>query len=200
MDSVKTYFEDIAEDWATNHSEKSIRFLQRIFRERLPALHGPVLDTGSGTGILIPFLSAKIEDKKRIVEYDIAFNMLKKAKEHHASYGHVFYTQGDGHTPGFKDNSFATIFCFRFIPHLENKKKAMKEFYRILLPGGNFFILHFMDHHALNRLHQEADAPIRSHKMPPVTELSQTLGKAGFHVEEYEEKEDLYFVRAIKPR
>jgi len=199
MDSAKTFFENIAEDWAANHTEKSTRLLQRIFRERIPALHSPLLDAGSGTGILIPFLHDKIDNEKCIIEYDIAFNMLIQAKKDYVSYRRVFYAQGDGHKPAFKDDSFATIFCFQFIPHLENKKKALKEFYRILYPAGRFFILHFMDHHALNHLHREAEAPINRHNMPSAVELSQTMRETGYRVEEYEEREDLYFIQAQKP-
>ncbi|HGY56285.1 MAG TPA: class I SAM-dependent methyltransferase [Caldithrix abyssi] len=200
MESAKVFFEKIAKDWSKNHHEKSNQKLRKIFDQRIPELQAPVLDAGSGTGVLIPFLYDKIKNEKCIVEYDIAFNMLMRAKVQHISYREVYYAEGDGHDIGFKERSFGTIFCFRFIPHLEDKKKALKEFYRILVPGGRFFILHFMDHKGLNHLHRGAEPPIHSHKMPPAAELTQIIELAGFDVEDYEEKEDLYFVQAIKRR
>ena len=200
MESAKVFFEKIADDWSKNHQEKSDQKLREIFDRRIPELQAPVLDAGSGSGVLIPLLYGKIKNKKCIIEYDIAFNMLMQSKEQHLSYREVYYAEGDGQAIGLKDCSFGAVFCFRFIPHLEDKKKALEEFYRVLLPGGRFFILHFMDHKGLNRLHREAEAPIRSHTMPPAAELAQIIKLAGFAVEDYEEKEDLYFVQAIKRR
>ncbi len=198
MESSKTFFENIAADWTENHCENSSKHLPRIFRERIPSLQSPVLDAGSGTGILISFLQDKMDGKKCIIEYDIALNMLKQAKAAHVPFRDVFYAEGDGHDLCFADNSFATVFCFQFIPHLEDKTKALHEFFRVLLPGGRFFVLHLMNHHALNHLHQQADAPLRRHKMPPAVQLAEMIEKTGMLVEQYEENEGLYFIRALK--
>ena len=171
-----------------------------MFNNRIPALRPPVLDAGSGTGVLIPFLQEKLNGAGRIYQYDIALNMLREAKKSCPENAHVYYTEGDGHRLSFADESFGTIFCFQFIPHLERKKAAFEEMRRVLLPGGQLYILHFMDHTALNILHAEAAPAMRKHRMPPAKELARTIAAAGLPVAEWEEEKDLYFIRAQKPK
>jgi predicted SAM-dependent methyltransferase len=53
------------------------------------------------------------------------------------------WTNADGYAVypyPFKDNSFDEIDAFHVIEHLDNPEDAMKEFYRILKPGGRLHI------------------------------------------------------------
>jgi len=198
MESSRTFFENIAGDWAANHTGESTQRLTKIFNERIPPLHGPILDAGSGTGILIPFLREKSNGEDKIFQYDIAFNMLEEAKKKNSFPSHVYFVEGDGHELSFSDNCFDTLFCFQFIPHLVYKEKAFGEFYRVLKSGGRLFILHLMDHSALNMLHADADKAIHNHRMPPAVELAQMIEASGMQVENWEENKELYFIQAKK--
>ena len=105
-----------------------------------------ILDVATGTGdVVFEFLK---NNNVEIIGLDYAFNMIKIAKKKAKKYGvadKTQFMQGDGEALPFPDNSFDRLtisFGFRNIGHYDD---ALKEFNRVLKPGGQLLILEFSE-------------------------------------------------------
>ena len=85
-------------------------------------LKEPILDLGSGTGLLQKFLKGKLYG------LDISFASLKKSEE--------LSVQGDAENLPFRDNSFATVLSFTTLQNLESADRMLAEIFRVLKPKG----------------------------------------------------------------
>jgi len=85
-------------------------------------LKEPILDLGSGTGLLQKFLKGKL------FGMDISFASLKKSAE--------IAVQGDAENLPYKDNTFNTILSFTAAQNLLDAEKMLVEIARVLKPEG----------------------------------------------------------------
>jgi len=191
---IKVFFNNLANDWDISFDAGKRRRLRGIFKHYIPLLPGPVLDLGSGTGALIPFLKKQTAEPHTIVELDIAREMLRKAQEKRNGFRNLYFVQGDGSRLPFAENSFGTVFCFQVVPHFEDKPGLFRELKRVLRPGGLTVVLHLMDHQQLNILHSRFSKPVNSHRMYPVERLADMLSGSGFRIIQALEREDLYLL------
>jgi len=91
-------------------------------------LKKPILDLGSGTGLLGEFLNVK----KGFVSIDISLEMLKQ--------GSGTRVNGDVEKLPFKDSSFATVLSFTALQNLESADEMLAEVKRVLKPKGTFVL------------------------------------------------------------
>ncbi|MBD3224920.1 MAG: methyltransferase domain-containing protein [Caldithrix sp.] len=191
------FFNHHAQHWDDQISQTEIERISNLFSKYITKLNDPVLDMGSGTGVLIPVLTSEYS-LNTIVEFDIAENMLQSAKKKYQNQNALHFIHGDGHKPPFADNAFATVLCFSVFPHFSNRHLIIKEFRRILKTNGRFIIMHLMDHYALNQLHSDAGEAVSRDMMIPAGELAQFLVQFQFTCERVIEQSDLYLVDAHK--
>lgn len=105
-----------------------------------------ILDVATGTGdVVFEFLK---KYNLEIIGLDYAFNMVKIAKSKAKKNGQsdkTLFIQGDAESLPFPNNSFDRLtisFGFRNIGHYDS---ALKEFKRVLKPGGQLLILEFSE-------------------------------------------------------
>ena len=102
-----------------------------------------VMDMGTGTGAILPYLAGKLENGKAI-GIDFSVKMVKTANERILKEGIASKAKAmvaDGTELPFPDNHFDGIiatFAFTSFPEPE---KAIRECARVLRPGGVFSIL-----------------------------------------------------------
>jgi hypothetical protein len=89
----RKYFNEKAAHWDQMVEDKTLQGLDLIIKGLEIKPGSVVLDVGTGTGILIPFLQEAVGDSGSIVALDLAEEMLKRAKEKHGE--QVRYVQGD---------------------------------------------------------------------------------------------------------
>ncbi|HHJ53072.1 MAG TPA: class I SAM-dependent methyltransferase [Caldithrix abyssi] len=195
---IITFFNKLSNEWDISFDERKQQYLWEIFDRYIPLLPSPVLDLGSGTGALIPFLERESAQPKTIVELDIAREMLKKARGKRNGFDELYFVQADGSRLPFADNGFGTVFCFQVVPHFEDKLLLFREIKRVLRPYGLVVVLHLMDHQRLNSLHSGYSEPVRGHRMIPVQELAEMLTGCGFSISQALEREDLYLLIAAR--
>jgi len=193
----KVFFDKIAPSWEELYNPHILKRIHSIFNQYLDFLKMPVLDLGSGTGILIPEIRSRFPDKDFFVlEVDISKTMLKEAIRLHPANG-VQYAQADGQYLPFKDKQFNSIMCFQVFPHFHDKLRVMNELQRILKAEGYLVVLHLMGHKELNAMHQKAGHAVKNDRIIPADELAQQLSKF-FNIEYISEQNDLYLVIAKK--
>ena len=147
-------------------------FLSQKKLVRRLALHknDHILEVGPGPGFYSLEVAKKIPEGKLILA-DIQPEMLEYAKRRVKKRGlkNVEYHLCDGKTFPFKENSFDVIFLVAVLGEIENKEDYIKEFHRILKPGGLLSISEL-----------PAD-PDRMHR----EEIARLLEKEGFRFDHY---------------
>ena len=156
LELTKQFFDKKAEIWDSHDRMQKEQRLHKILSKIIPELNSPILDMGSGTGVLIPILENILINSDQIIEFDISKSMLEKAWTKYHRKDNINFVQSDGHSLPFQDKSFASIVCFAVYPHFHDPMSAVREFNRVLNDRGMLIILHLMGHRELNALHEEA--------------------------------------------
>jgi len=113
-----------------------------------------ILELGSGIGATTLHLARKYPNCK-FYGLDIAFNEVEMAKllQKNSSINNVVFQQGSYMNSGFADNSFDRIYALESVIYSPDKKKFLKEVYRLLKPNGKIIIIDtFTKNYLLNQL------------------------------------------------
>ena len=96
-----------------------------------------VLELGPGPGYFSPSVAREIKNGKLYLS-DIQQEMLDYAKKRldKRELRNIEYHLCNGNNFDFPDNFFDRIFMVTVIGEVENKEKYVREFYRMLKPGG----------------------------------------------------------------
>ena len=103
--------------------------------------HAPyrLLDVGCGTGNLVGVMS-RDADVAGAVGLDYSPVMVEKAavkiREHGAGGRHVFAVHADSERLPFANQSFDVLTCANSFHHYPNQAEVVREFRRVLRPGG----------------------------------------------------------------
>jgi 2-polyprenyl-6-hydroxyphenyl methylase/3-demethylubiquinone-9 3-methyltransferase len=100
-----------------------------------------ILDVGCGAGFLTNELALA---GHRVTGVDLSPESIAVAKRYDQT-GSVNYQVADAYHLPFADASFDVITSMDFLEHVEDPARAIKEFSRLLRPGGKFFF------HTFNR-------------------------------------------------
>ena len=97
-----------------------------------------------------------------------------------------------------KGGRWNAVFCIGLFPHLTDRRAALEEIQRVLVPGGRLAILHLIGREKLNALHREIGGVIAGHLLPPGEEVARLLAENGFRVGEILDREDCYQVTGTR--
>jgi len=197
-DLRQEYFDSQARVWDTQTPTQKQETVRHIFSELIPQISFPVLDVGSGTGILQPILIERMDYHPQIIELDIALGMLQQARLKTLNTSGIQYINGDVHFLPFADHSIASAICFESVPHFRDKPKAFRELHRILKSDGDLLILHLMPHEKLNKLHDQAGGAVYRDYLPSLAQMERLLSGSKFTLLQAIERENLYLIRARK--
>jgi ubiquinone/menaquinone biosynthesis C-methylase UbiE len=186
------FFSRLSGSWEDRHAEPAelerLRAFSRHFRLR-PGER--VLDAGCGSGRLVPVICEMIGPDGSLVELDFAPGMIgiNRSKRHR---GNVTFVLGDVHALPFPDKDFDKVIALALLPHLDDKAAALKEFHRVLKPGGLLIIAHQMGREALDRLHGQSSEAINRDMLPGGQVLKGLMAAAGFSAIEILDEVDQY--------
>jgi len=176
----RDFFSQLSGSWDDRHTEPGELERLRSFSSHFRLRPGDrVLDVGCGSGRLIPIICEQIGPDGSLVELDFPPGMLElgRTKAHGNT---VTFVAGDAHSLPLADSDFDKVIALALLPHLDNKAAALKEFHRVLKPGGMLVIAHQMGREALDRLHGESSEPVRNDRLPAGDVLAGQLATAGF--------------------
>ncbi|MDH4262928.1 MAG: bifunctional demethylmenaquinone methyltransferase/2-methoxy-6-polyprenyl-1,4-benzoquinol methylase UbiE [Spirochaetia bacterium] len=101
-----------------------------------------ILDVATGTGDLA-FLALK-KNAARVIGIDPAYEMIRKTNEKLTAYSKKFFAiESFGEYLPLAEDYFTHIMISYGIRNITDRPLALKEFYRVLRPGGRFAILEF---------------------------------------------------------
>jgi ubiquinone/menaquinone biosynthesis C-methylase UbiE len=194
---LQEYFDQLASTWDSELSPERLKCLGNIIKELgiKPGYH--VLDIGSGTGVLLPFLIAELGGDGEIVALDFSAEMLNQAQAKNFP-PIVRFAHADVLAIPLDDNSVDLAICNSAFPHFDDKGKALQEIARVLKNNGWLVICHTMSRETLNQLHQSIGGIVASDLLPDEFQLRRLIKQAGLKITHFEDSPERYLVIAEK--
>ncbi len=128
-----------SDTWVRYVLDVAIKDFSKILGPQPPAID-KMLDAGCGQGLAFPLLEQSWNPNK-IVGIDIDAELLELAEDSAkkcrcgVTLKHAKISES-----GHQDDYFDMIFCHQLLHHTGGQTQALKEFYRILAPGGILLI------------------------------------------------------------
>ncbi|MCI1946553.1 class I SAM-dependent DNA methyltransferase [Clostridium luticellarii] len=138
-----------------------------------------ILDVGSGTGVLIPYLEQKIGKSGSITAIDVAKNMIKVSQRKN-KYPNLDFQVVDFFKHESKEN-YDCIVAYSCYPHLKDKKKFFEKSYDMLNSQGKLVIAHIEGKDKINSRHGEIEDRINSNLLVDIDKLVEFAERRGFY-------------------
>lgn len=198
-DAKRDYFNGLAPRWDDiPRTEDTPAKVRRFVRQSATRPPSAVLDVGCGTGVLLPAILEAFPRAACVVEADFALAMLQENARKLCD-ARVHRVCGDAMRLPSHAGRFDLVLCFGILPHLEDGRAALTEFFRVLAPGGALAVGHLSGSRELNAFHGNLDGPVRHDLLPDSESLARALAETGAVNLTAEENPGWYFVRAEKP-
>ncbi len=140
-DEVAAMFDEVAQKYDRTNSVLSMgnSFLWRMqtVRAIAPAEGERILDVAAGTGTSS---AAIARHGAEVVALDFSPGMIEVGRRRHPS---IDFVEGDAMALPFKANEFDAATISFGLRNVEDPRKALKELYRVIKPGGRVVICEF---------------------------------------------------------
>jgi ubiquinone/menaquinone biosynthesis C-methylase UbiE len=137
-----------------------------------------MLDLGTGTGILAPYLREAAGPEGMLLSLDVSFEMVRHAAQKEA-YANGLAMQATAMRLPVKDKSMDIVICFAAFPHFSDQQAALEEMYRVLRHGGRLSIAHLLSREELSR-HHGGHSAVAEDKLPDDEVMRALFNNAGF--------------------
>ena len=197
MNKDINFFDSCAASWDAIRVTSPAR-LHKLLAMAAIAPGSAVLDVGSGTGVLLPYLASIVGKNGRITAVDFSSNMLSIARQKYSELGNITFTYGDILELNLPQNSFDAITCLNFYPHLNQRKEEfLLRMLTLLKKGGKLIIMHDISREQVNGIHDSCDA-VKEHRLPAAEVTQKLLEQCGYKKVVGYEDDEMYFVSGEK--
>lgn len=172
------FFDTLAPTWDDNEIRSTPDRIRSILG-KLDIREGMgILDLGTGTGVLIPYLSGMVGDDGHIAAIDLSEGMLSLARRKYGHLGNVDFLKIDfeeEQIPGKYD----VALLYSVYPHLHAPADTMEWLFKMnMKPGGRIVIAFPSDEEFINSIHHERKA--EHDHLPPAHKLAEMISHWGF--------------------
>ncbi len=191
------FFDALAPTWDDNEIRSTPERVKHIL-STIPITKGMnVLDLGTGTGVLVPYLSKIVGPQGHVVAIDLSDGMLSKARQKYGHLNNVEFLKLDfeeEQIPGHYD--VAMLYCV--YPHLHAPADTIEWLFKMnMKPDGIIVIAFPSDEKFINNIHHERKA--EHDHLPPACVLAEMIGKWGYRTEVVAANSDEYIVVVRRP-
>lgn len=139
-DAVHAVYDPVADVYDDHYGDRRCRAENKVLARRFKDLAVPILDLGCGTGLLLDLLPNRDRLPGLYRGVDVAPKMLKQAQRKYPA--HLF-TEMDMAGPFHPEwgGIFASAVCLFSFCYLPDASAAVREWKRLLRPGGSITIL-----------------------------------------------------------
>ena len=197
MNNDITFFDNFADTW-DSYRNTNPQVLEKLMDlAQLPA-GACVLDVGSGTGVLLPYLHATVGAQGKITAVDFSEKMLANAQEKFAALSNIKFCVGDVLELELSPSTYDAVICLNFFPHLHTRKeeflRKMKSSIKI---GGSLIIMHDISRETVNNIHRESEV-VTEHRLPEAKVVGEMFQACGYQNINTYEDDTIYFVKGYK--
>lgn len=148
-----------------------------------------VLDVGTGSGILIPYILDYKPSK--IHACDLAENMLQRVRE---KFPHVLTHLCDVKDLNLPDDTLDVTYINGCFSNIMDKEGSLDNLFRMLRSGGRLVISHPLGREFIHEL--KGHTPFPLDLLPDQAEASELFGRHGFAIEKYVDEPEFYLLVA----
>lgn len=196
---AKEYFEKTASTWDKKFLTPTLFFfLENVVRQFGIIAGHKVLDVGTGTGVMIPYLIHAVGPSGSVMAIDYSEKMVQICKRKHSKIKNLSIKVGNIEKDTFPAESFNVVVCFGVFPHLENKAKALQNIKSLLEQGGKLVIAHALSSEELKAHHKEVSEHVSHSVLPEKDEMTKLLEQNGFIEISIKDEPGCYLCRAHK--
>lgn len=186
------FFDRLAPTWDANEIRSTPERIKSIL-SKLPIEKGMnILDLGTGTGVLVPYLSQLVGEKGHITAIDLSEGMLSIARKKYGHLENVEFVKCDFEEeliPGLYD----IVFLYSVYPHLHSPAATFEWLFKMNMnPEGKIVIAFPSDEEFINSIHHERNSD--SDHLLPAHLLAEMISKWGYKAEVLAATTDEYIV------
>lgn len=194
---LQAYFNAKAEHWDKLLTEEVMSRLKE-FVQRLGIKRGAkVLDVGTGTGVLIPFLAEAAGPSGKVTAMDFAVEMLAVARQKYPWPQVQFLEAGVTAIP-LPAESFDEVICNSAFPHFNDQPQSAREMYRVVKTDGRVAVFHPHSRDYINELHKSLGGAVGNDLLPDDEIMRAIFTAAGFKDITIEDVPGRYLLTAWK--
>ena len=177
----KEYFDNVAQTWDERfNTPKLSSFLEKLVPQFDLDQGQSILDVGTGTGVLIPYLVKAVGQDGSITAVDNSKKMIQVCRTKHPHLKNLHIMQGNIEKNAFSTETYDAVICFGVFPHLTNKEKSLQNINCSLKPGGKLIIAHALSSKELKAHHNNTSLTIMDDVLPEKAEMKRLLEHTGF--------------------
>jgi demethylmenaquinone methyltransferase/2-methoxy-6-polyprenyl-1,4-benzoquinol methylase len=154
-----------------------------------------VLDVGTGTGILLPFLLPEVGATGSVTALDLSPEMLTMARRKFGSNHNARFRLFDIER-GSLAGRYDRIILFNMYPHLATPYETIVKLVRHnLRRGGILTIAHYPGRTFINAIHRQKTCDVYSEALMPIGELATRYASCGLSIRYAEDTTDFYILQ-----
>lgn len=190
----RNFFDKLAPTWDANEVLSTPAKINEIMDLIGISSGEAILDLGTGTGVLIPYIVERIGPEGKITAVDYSEGMLKLAKEKFSNLNP---------TPEFLNLDFENeniegeydkILLYCVFPHLHSPIETLKWLKNVnLKPGGSIYIAFPCSEDFINHIHREKHS--ESDLLPSARRLSEIFSSRGLNSEVLADTDNAYVIK-----
>lgn len=186
------FFDRLAPGWDDNEMRSTPERIRSILN-KIPLRKGfRALDLGTGTGVLIPYLSELVGETGEVVGIDLSEGMLTIAERKFGKLPNVKFLKIDFEEeviPGKYD----IIFLYSVYPHLHFPKDTIDWLFRMNTDENGVIVIAFpSDEKFINNIHHERNS--ESDHLPSAEKLANTIRDWGYRADVLASNPDEYII------
>lgn len=186
------FFNQIAKEW-DSIIEVNEEKINTLLSKLNITDNSKVLDIGTGTGVLIPFLKS-LNPNGYIKGVDISSEMLNVAREKFRNIEKVSFELVDVEKDVINE-TYDSIVLYSMFPHLKDKTNTIKKLVeKNLEKSGQLIIAHSNSRTFLNNMHKEKNECVSEDRLISVTDQRYLFEKVGLKVVDVFEDNEIYYL------